>query len=211
MLTEERLKTKLQELLALPAETEVVEFKEATSSHDFTKIGKYFSALSNEANLKDLDSAWLIFGVRDKDKAVVGSQFRPNRADLDNLKSEIANKTTNRITFREIYELVLPEGRIIMFEIPASPRGLPIAWEGHYYGRDGEQLHPLNLEEIERMRAPKIEDWSAAICPEATIDDLDPQAILLARKNFIGKFPQYAEDTKNWDDITFLNKAKLTK
>jgi hypothetical protein len=43
---------KLKTLLELPAENEVVEFKEANNSYDFKRLGKYFSALSNEANLK---------------------------------------------------------------------------------------------------------------------------------------------------------------
>jgi hypothetical protein len=54
------------QLINLPAETECVEFKEAKQSYDFGKLGKYFSALSNEANLKGKTSAWLIFGVKDK-------------------------------------------------------------------------------------------------------------------------------------------------
>lgn len=41
---------KLHVLLELPAENEVVEFKEAKNTYDFIKLGKYFSALSNEAN-----------------------------------------------------------------------------------------------------------------------------------------------------------------
>jgi ATP-dependent DNA helicase RecG len=211
MLTSAELEMKLSQFRILPAETEVVEFKEANRTFDFTKLGKYFSALSNEANLSGLGSAWLIFGIRDKDKAIVGSQFRPNRADLDSLKAAIANKTTNRITFIDIHELNLPEGRVIMFEIPAAPRGIPIAFEGHYYGRDGEELQPLNLEEIERIRLTSLEDWSAAICPDATITDLDEKAIETARKNFAVKFPEYANDVINWDDTMFLNKAKLTK
>ena len=211
MLTSKELENQLTQFRSLTAETEIVEFKEAKMTYDLNKLGKYFSALCNEANLQSCGSAWLIFGIRDKDKAIVGSQFRPNRADLDSLKAEIANKTTNRITFIDIHELILPEGRVVMFEIPAAPRGIPIAWEGHYYGRDGEELQPLNLEEIERIRVLNMEDWSAVICPDATIDDLDPKAIAVARKNYGEKFPTYATDLAKWDDITFLNKTKLTK
>jgi ATP-dependent DNA helicase RecG len=212
MLTLDELKRKLNDLRLYPAETETVEFKEAKGGYDFTKIGKYFSALSNEANLKGAASAWLIFGIRDKDRAIVGSQYRAdNRADLDSLKAEIANRTTNRITFIEIHEVLFPEGRVLMFEIPPAPKGIPIAWEGHYYGRDGEELQPLNLEEIERIRVVNLEDWSAVICPDASIEDIDPKAVEIARKNFAIKFPEYALDVENWDDITFLNKAKLTK
>jgi ATP-dependent DNA helicase RecG len=190
-MTKQEIEIKLTELRKLPAETEIVEFKEAKTTYDFTKLGKYFSALCNEANLEGKPYAWLVFGIENKHHKIVNSQFRSNRKDLDSLKSEIANKITNRITFIEIYELNLPEGRIVMFQIPAAPKGFPIAFEGHYYGRDNEELVPLNLEEIERIRAQATsEDWSAAIVQNATIDDLDEDAIRVARVNFKSKFSE---------------------
>ena len=210
-MTIEQLQTELSRLQSLTAETEVVEFKEAKNNYDFTKFGKYFSALSNEANLKGKPYAWLVFGIENKYHKVVDSQFRPLRKDLDSLKGEIANKTTNRITFIEIYELPTPDGRVIMFQIPAAPKGFPIAFDGHYYGRDSEELAPLNLEEIERIRAQATtEDWSASIVPNATIEDLDETAIQVARANYKNKFPEKATDIDTWNDITFLNKAKVT-
>ncbi len=210
-MTKEELVMKLNELRKLPVETEVFEFKEAKNSYDSNKLGKYFSALSNEANLKGRSHAWLVFGVKDKGRIIVGSQFRQSRKDLDSLKGELANKTTNRISFVEIYELHLPEGRVVMFQIPAAPKGIPVAFDGHYYGRDGEELSPLNLEEIERIRAQAaLEDWSIAIVPNATIDDLEPAAIAKSRENYKNKFPHQVQDVDRWDDITFLNKAKIT-
>ena len=211
-MTKAVLLQKLNELRRLPAETEVFEFKEARNNYDFNKLGKYFSALSNEANLKGRSHAWLIFGIKDKGRTIVGSSFRQNRKDLDSLKGELANKTTNRITFIEIHELHLPEGRILMFEIPAAPKGMPIAFDGHYYGRDGEELSPLNLEEIERIRNQAVaNDWSAVIVPDATIEDLDQTAIAKARENYKNKFPEHAKYVDQWDDIPFLNKAKVTQ
>lgn len=47
-------------------ESEVAEFKKAENNFDFDDLGKYFSALSNEANLSGLDFAWLIFGYDEK-------------------------------------------------------------------------------------------------------------------------------------------------
>lgn len=201
---------KLSELLRMSAENEVVEFKEAKNGYSFADLGEYFSALSNEANLKHRSAAWLAFGVNDA-RQVVGSSFRSVRKDLDHLKEEIANKTTNRITFIEIHEVAHAQGRVVLFEIPAAPQGLPVAFEGHYYGRDGEALSPLNLEEIERIRAQAAqEDWSAAVVPEAGLGDLDGEALRVARKNFKSKFPDKAAEVDGWDDRTFLNKAKLT-
>ncbi|HEX2867314.1 MAG TPA: RNA-binding domain-containing protein [Ignavibacteriales bacterium] len=211
-MTEAQLIQRLNELHSMPAETETVEFKEAKNGYDFNKIGKYFSALSNEANLKGNDEAWLIFGVEDRNKSIVGSNYRnTSRAHLDSLKGEVAGKTTNRITFIDIHELNLPEGRVVIFQIPAAPKGIPVAWEGHYYGREGEELSPLNLEEIERIRKQTAHvDWSAGICPEASIDDLEPKAIAKARENFKIKNPRLTDEVETWDDATFLNKAKIT-
>jgi ATP-dependent DNA helicase RecG len=211
-MSEEELKRKLTELRSLPAETEVVEFKTAGNDFDFRKIGKYFSALCNEANLKNRNEAWLIFGIENKYKYIVGSNYRAtNRAALDSLKSEIANKTTNRITFIEIYELNFPEGRVVMFQIPPAPRGIPLAWEGHYYGRDDESLVAMNIEEFERIRKQATHaDWSAVICEDATLEDLEPFAIAKAKENYKNKFPEQATLVDTWNDITFLNKAKVT-
>jgi ATP-dependent DNA helicase RecG len=90
-MTEKELIVRLNELRRRPAETEVFEFKEAKTDYSFANLGKYFSALSNEANLKGSPHAWLIFGIKDKGRTVVGSRFRQNRKDLDSLKGEIAH------------------------------------------------------------------------------------------------------------------------
>ncbi len=210
-MTRDELIDILNTLRSLPAETEVFEFKEAKNTYDFKTLGQYFSALSNEANLKGMVRAWLVFGIADKGRVVVGTRFRMQRKDLDHLKKEMADKTTSRITFVEIHELILPGGRVLMFEIPAAPRGLPIAFEAHYYGRDGESLGGLNLEEIERIRSQAIaEDWSAVIVPDAGLSDLDPEAIAKARENYRNKFPGQAGEAAAWDDMTFLNKARVT-
>lgn len=194
-------------------ENEIIEFKEAKNSYDFSKIGKYFSALSNEANLQDQSHAWLIFGVVDKTRALVNSTFRSQRKDLDSLKGEIANKTNGRVTFIEIYELTVEGKRVVLFQIPAAPKGIPITFDGHYYGRDGEELSALNLEEIERIRSQATQDdWSAAIVKDATLEDLDPDALQLARQKFKEKHARekYANQIDEWTVEQLLDKAKVT-
>lgn len=195
----------LQRLLSYDYETEVLEFKEAKNSYPFKKIGQYFSALSNEANLQGKKEAWLVFGVRDKGKSIVGTRFRVNPADLHSLKKEIADKTTNRITFKEIHEAKTDKGRVVLFQIPAAPTGMPVAWDGTWYGRDGESLVKLNIEEIERIRRQgREQDWSQKICEEATIADLSAEAISKARGLFAEKNPKLTEEAQDWDDPTFL-------
>ena len=50
--TDKQIKEKVLTLLEA-SENEVVEFKEANNDFSFRKIGKYFSALGNEANIRD--------------------------------------------------------------------------------------------------------------------------------------------------------------
>ena len=87
---------------------------------------------------------------------------------------------------------------------------MPIAFKGHYYGREGESLSPLSIHEIEQIRGQEThEDWSAHCCQAATLDDLDPEAVAFARQEFKKKHPDLADEVDRWDVLTFLNKAKV--
>lgn len=204
------LQSKLEVLLNQESENEIIEFKEAKFQYDFDKLGQYFSALSNEANLYHQKRAWLVFGVKNN-QTVVGTAWKKDAVELQKLKKNIADKVTHRLTFIDIHVVQHPKGRVLLFEIPAAPKGIPIAWNGHYYGRDGESLGPLNLEEIERIRTQNsLHDWSAVTLKDASLDDLDPEAIIQARERFAQKNVKLAVAMQQWDTPTFLNKAKLT-
>ncbi len=211
MYSENELTDILYRLRALPAETEVAEFKKAKNGFGDDELGQYFSALSNEANLKSVPYAWLVFGVDDKTHEVLGSNYKQTRPSLDAIKKTIADQTTGRITFEEIYAFKYNGKRVVMFQIPAAPLGMPIGYQGHFYGRDGESLVALNIQEIETIRNQNRKtDWSREIVQDATIDDLDSDAIKKAREKYIEKHPDKANDVQTWTDRQFLNKAKLT-
>ena len=191
-------------------EDEVVEFKKAENNFDFDDLGKYFSALSNEANLRDKAFAWLAFGVHDKTREILGTSFKNSMMSLQKLKQDLSQHTTDNHTFREIYELKVEGKRVLLFQIPATPRGIPMAWKGHFYARRGESLGALDMGKYEEIRRQVVdEDWSKGIVEGATIEDLDPEAIKEARKKYGKKHPDLVKEMKKWDDITFLNKAKI--
>ena len=73
------------------SENEVVEFKKAETNFDVDELGKYFSALSNEANLRDHEFAWIVFGVWDKN---VSKRFIQNNVIVSSL-CQITTSTTN--------------------------------------------------------------------------------------------------------------------
>ena len=195
-------------------ENEVVEFKEANNDYDKNKIGQYFSAISNEANLKGLQYGWLVFGVRNKDKKILGTNYRDTQG-LETLKHEISTNTTGGISFIEIYEIYPlvddEEKRVIMFQIPAAATGIPTGWHDHFYGRNGESLGALSVEELDRIRGQEKKDWSKQRIPEATIGCLDKNALLLARQKYKEKMnrPHITEEVDRMTDEQFLTKLKL--
>jgi len=195
-------------------EDEVVEFKEADNDYDKNKIGKYFSAISNEANLKGFQFGWLIFGVRNKDKKILGSDYRKARG-LDVLKHEISQATTGGISFIDIHE-VYPvadgeEKRVIMFQIPAAATAIPTGWHDHFYGRNGESLGALSVEELDRIRGQEKKDWSKQIVENATMESLCKEAILIAREEYKRRMNRshISEETDAMSDKEFLVKHKL--
>jgi len=100
-----------------------------------------------------------------------------------------------------------------MFEIPPAPHGLPMSWQGHWYGRDGESIGALNQSKLDAIKAKGVPDWTAGIIQEASMADLDSVAILAARVGFKRKNANshLAMECDDWDDGTFLGKAKLTR
>lgn len=195
-------------------ENEVVEFKQASNDYSTDDIGKYFSALANEANLRGAESGWLVFGVNNKTRAVVGTDYRPQEERLQSLKMQIAENAEPRITFRDIHELHHADGRVLLFQIPAAPRGIPIAWKGHYYARAGESLTSLGLDKQDEIRRQTLAvDWTAQVVPAATLDDLDDTAVRKARESFAKKYANRItlEEVMGWPLPTFLDRARLTQ
>jgi len=207
------LKGVLEQLIAT-WENEVVEFKKASSDYSTDDIGKYFSALANEANLRGADAGWLVFGISNKTRGAVGTDYRPQTERLQQLKMQIAENTEPRITFREIHELQHDGHRVLLFEIPAAPRGIPIAWKGHYYARAGESLTSLGLDKQDEIRRQTLaQDWTAQVVATATLDDLGEAAVRKARESFAKKYGNRItlEEVMGWPLATFLDRARLTQ
>ncbi len=199
----------LDELLLNP-ENECVEFKKAENNFDIDSLGKYFSALGNEANLKNKQYSWIIFGVDDKTHKLTNTNFYSDN-NFNKVKKQISDNTTDNIGFIEIYEFTRDNNRVIMFQVPAAS-GTPINWKGFPYGRNGESIAPLTANKIEQIKATANYDWSRQVIEDATIDNLDKDAIIVAREQFKVKYKgkSISDEIDNLSDIDFLNKAKLT-
>lgn len=208
--TDIQLKEKIIQMIE-SFESEVVEFKEAKTNYSFNDIGKYFSALSNEANIRGFQEAWLVFGISN-DKKFTGTEFR-KQGGLQSLKKELVNGTNERLTFLEIYELSMHKCRIIAFQIPPAIRGIPTTWQGAAYAREYESLCPLPMNKVDLIRSQIGMDWSKEIVKEASMEDLDSVAVKKARELFSKRQSDRGkaqEILSKLSDVEVLNKAGIT-
>lgn len=196
------------------SENEVVEFKKAERNFDTDDLGKYFSALSNEANLRGLDFAWLIMGYHEPSHTIIGTTFKNSEEGLNKLKYDIGLNSTDKLTFRDIIPISVEGKRLLMFKIPAAPRNIVVKWKGIAYGRNGESLIPLNESKSDEIRyqSPRP-DWSAELVPTATIGDLDELALATARimykKVHSSTIP--AREVDGWTTEEFLCHSEMMR
>ncbi len=141
----------LEKWLNAPAETERLEFKEAKQQFDTTKLFRYCVALANEGG------GYLVLGVTDKPpRRVVGSQAFPSPTSLNEIKARIVEKLRFRV---DATELQHPNGRVLVFEVPTRPVGLPLAFDGAYLMRAGEDLVAMTPDVLKSIFAEGQQDW----------------------------------------------------
>jgi ATP-dependent DNA helicase RecG len=131
----------LTELLKLPAETGWLEFKENNASPE--EIGEYLSALSNGAALEGKVNAYIVWGVEDQTRTVMGTNFKPNSSkkgneDLENWLLRLLNP---RLHFR-FYQFRYHEKPVVLLEIPRAT-GKPTQFSGMEYIRVGSYRQKL--------------------------------------------------------------------
>ena len=200
-------------------EYEIVEFKEAKGGYNEDKIGQYFSAISNEGNLKQQQYGWFVLGVSESvDKHIVGTSFKSGKSELlEKFKYGISKDLTDGISFLDVIELYPDvdgkKHRVLMFKIPASAVGIPTEWKTKYYARSGDSLVPLQQSKIDIIRQQNRQDWSRQIISGTSIDFLDNDAIAFARQKYKEKMNRshISEEIEVMSDEEFLTKLKLMK
>lgn len=200
----------LDRLRAEPREAEWLEFK--ANRYEPQALGEYLSALANSACLLGKPRAYLVFGIEDGTHSVVGTNFDPQaeKAKGEQLLPLWLSLGLHPNVGFEMHAFTYQGARVVLFEVhPAFDR--PVMFYGTAYVRDGTSKTELKkYPEKERTIWQRRVDWSAQVCEQSTLDDLDPGAVVKARHEYTTKFPRQAADVAGWDDTTFLNKAKLT-
>jgi ATP-dependent DNA helicase RecG len=98
-------------------EGEHLEFKEAKSSFEFEELVKYCVALANEGG-----GVFVLGGADKLPRKVVGSHAFP---DVDQTKASVSDRRRLRVNADALHH---PDGRVVAFEVPARPIGMPIQY-----------------------------------------------------------------------------------
>lgn len=139
--SKEELVGLLKSLLKINKENEWIEFK--INNDDPYIVGEYISALSNSAALWNKEHAYLIYGVDDKSKEVVGTEFDFNNSKKGNepLYNWLYRKLKPQIEFNA-YEIYYNQKRILIIEIDRA-KLYPIEFDNIAYIRVGQQKRKL--------------------------------------------------------------------
>ena len=204
--------TLLQKQIAeIGKEVRFLEFK--SNYQDADRLGKYISALSNGACLDNEEFGYLYFGVEDETLVLLGTTFDASRIKArgnQNLEIFLRQYVTPKIDFKieEFYDE--SEKRFVVFTVPAA-KGEPTCFMGIPYVRVDSSVTDLRpYTEWMRTIYNSQKDWTAEVIADATMDDLDKDAIAKAREGYKQRFPKLADECDGWDDKVFLDKACLT-
>ena len=195
-----------EQIAKIGKECRYLEFK--SNYQEVDKLGRYISALSNGACLDHKDFAYLYFGVDDETLEIKGTTFdcaRMKAVGNEALELYLRRMVVPKVNFSIIEFMYEGKLRVVLFKIPAAVNE-PTTYKQKPYIRVDSHVTDLTpyVDWMRQIYTSQI-DWSAQIVEDATLDDLDTEAIQLARAGYKLRYPDFAEAVETWDDATFLD------
>lgn len=157
----------------------------------------YVTALCNEKG------GSLVIGMEDKyPHKVVGT--RQNENSTGELEANIYRDTGIRPKIYELYEdEAEKKGRVLVIDVPSRPAGTVFKFEDVPLMRVGEELKPMSDEIYLSIIQENEPDFSQQICRDATLDELDPDALSVLKE-------KYAKKQNNPIFLTLSNRQILS-
>ena len=174
----------IDDLRALPAETSWVEFKESNSNPEM--IGELISALSNSARLVDQHFAYVVWGVRDGDHAVLGTSFEPSSQKQKGQPLELWLTQRLQPCVAFSFKTIDYHGtKVVLLEIPAATTS-PVEYDRTAYIRIGSATPRLaDHPERQKLLWAKLQPyaWEAGVAAQFLTGDE-----VLARLDYVSYF-----------------------
>lgn len=211
-MTEQELQIYLRE--RYPREDESCDWKEFKSLKNCFNGKKGDDVISYVAAISNMNGGHLIVGVKDHTLNIVGTDtynYAPQTATL-RLVCECPNLPSEGLRIEEFVTSDTGK-KVWVIHIPKHEPRLPVYAHKRCWQRVEDNLVEMSGARRERiLNEPLlVDDWSAHVIPEATIDDLDPRAIAKAREKYKELFNGSRDvEIDEWSEEVFLNKAKLT-
>ena len=192
------------------AECEWKEFKNLKNDFNGKEkddIISYVSALSN------MEGGHLVIGVVDKTLDIVGTDTY--NYDVQKARLRMTNLCANLPSEGLLVEEFVTDDThktVWVIHVPKHMRRRPVYAHSKAWQRLDDSLVGLEQSRLEAILDEQElpYDWSAQVIEEATIDDLDADAIQLARDGYKQRYPKFSTECDTWTDKTFLDKASLT-
>ena len=211
-MTEKELQTYLQE--RFPCENEACDWKEMKSLKNCFNGKEGDDVISYVAAISSMNGGHLVIGVKDHSLDICGTDTYnyDRQAATVRLVRECPNLPAEGLKIEEFITSDTNK-KVWIINIPKHMPRLPVYAHKKLWQRIEDSLVDMTSSRKEKILTEPlaIDDWSAQIIPDATIDDLDPGAIALAREKYKELY-NGARDAEidGWTDEVFLNKAKLT-
>lgn len=201
-----------EQIASMKKENRYLEFK--SNYQEAQKLGRYISALSNGACLDRQDYAYLYFGVDDTTLNVKGTTFDASKIKAQgnqSLEIYLRQYIAPKVNFTIDEFMYEGTTRVVVFKIPAAVSE-PTTFINKPYVRVDSHVTELTpyKEWMREIYTSKV-DWTAKIIEDVTIDDLDSEAIHLARDGYKLRFPDFVNEMDTWSNMVFLDKANLTQ
>jgi ATP-dependent DNA helicase RecG len=183
--------------------------KNVVSGHEGDDIISYLSAIAN------MNGGVLIIGIEDLTAKILGiNNFHDYT--VENLPFRLTGNCTNLISeglHIESFETTDSSKTIWLIHVPKHAPRKPVIAHKKAWQRIGDSIVVMTKEREESILNEPLQmqgDWTAKIIENASINDLDSNAIFRARVLFKAKNKHIADIIDDWDDRTFLNKARIT-
>jgi len=170
----------------------------------------YVSALAN------MDGGCIVVGAADATLAPTGVRD-PGDFPPENLPHRLPGRCAHLPSLGLHVELLLAQdtgAEVWVVHVPRHAPRQPVVAHSQAWQRDHDRLVPLRPDRLAAILAEPLigQDWSAAVVPSATLADLDPEALALARRQYADKHAtqRWATDIAGWNDATLLDRARLT-
>ena len=196
-----------------PRENERCEWKEFKNlKNDFSGKEKddvisYVSALSN------MEGGELIIGVADKTLDIVGTDTY--NYDVQKARLRLTDQCANLPSEGLLVEEFITDDThktVWIIHIPKHMNRRPVYAHSKAWQRLDDSLVELMDSRLNIILDERdtIYDWTAQVVEDATIEDLDSEAVKMAREGYKQRFPKYSKECDGWSDSVFLDKSCLT-